>query len=121
VTSNLVVRTDFLKAHPATVKKLLEGLYQTNDLLVTGPTEAQRLANDAVAKITGKALAAGVVATAWSHLDFTLDPLVATLAATADHAQKVGLLERVDLSGIYDLALLNAVLAAHGKPAVTDR
>jgi NitT/TauT family transport system substrate-binding protein len=118
VTTNLVVRTDFLKAHPATAKKLLEGLYQANDLLVTAPTDAQKVANDALAKITGKALAPGVVATAWSHLSFTLDPLAATLAVSAEHAQKVGLLEKVDLKGLYDLTLLNEVLAEHGKPPV---
>lgn len=119
VTTNLVVRTDFLKSHPATVKKLLGGLYQSNAELVTSPTEAQKVANDAVAKITGKALAAGVVAAAWSHLDFTLDPLASSLAASADHAQKVGLLDRVDLKGIYDLNLLNQVLAEYGRPQVS--
>ena len=118
VTTNLVVRTDFLRTHPATVKKLLEGLYQANDLLVTAPTDAQRIANDAVAKITGKALAGGVVAAAWAHLDFTLDPVASSLAVSADHAQRVGLLDRVDLKGIYDLTLLNQVLTDHGKPAV---
>ena len=118
VTTNLVARTDFLKTHPATVKKLLEGLYQANDLLLTSPTEAQQLANDAVTKITGKPLAGGVVSAAWSHLDFTLDPLASSLAASAEHAQKVGLLDRVDLKGIYDLSLLNQVLAEHGRPQV---
>ena len=120
-TTNLAVRTDFGKAHPATVKKLLEGLYRANDLLVTSPTEAQKVVNDAITKITGKPLATSVVAAAWRHLDFTLDPLASSLTAAADHAQKVGLLDRVELRGIYDLAPLNQVLAEHGKPAVTDR
>ena len=118
VTTNLVARTDFLKAHPATVKKLLEGLYQANEELVTSPTQAQKETNDALGKTTGKPLASGVVAAAWSHLDFTLDPLAKTLAASADHAQKVGLLDRVDLKGIYDLSLLNQVLGEHGRPEV---
>jgi NitT/TauT family transport system substrate-binding protein len=61
-----------------------------------------------------------VVSTAWQHLAFTLDPLAATLQASADHAQKVGQLDRVDLRGIYDLTLLNQVLAEHGKAPVAS-
>ncbi len=37
-----------------------------------------------------------------------------------DHAVKAGLLEQPDLEGIYDLTLLNKVLAAKGEPAVDD-
>ena len=34
------------------------------------------------------------------------------------HAHAVGLLRNVDLHGLYDLALLNQVLAEHGQPRV---
>jgi NitT/TauT family transport system substrate-binding protein len=36
----------------------------------------------------------------------------------AKHAQDVGLLDPVDLKGIYDLSLLNEVLKAKGAPEV---
>jgi NitT/TauT family transport system substrate-binding protein len=42
----------------------------------------------------------------------------ATLKTSADHAHDVGLLASVNLKGIYDLRLLNQVLAAHHEPAV---
>src|SRR6202171_5131983 len=116
VTTNLVVRTDFLQAHPKRIKALLEGLYQAVAYLNSNPTEAQTLTNDAVAEITGKALAPGVVSAAWPHMTFTLDPLAATLRTSADHAHAVGLLPSVDLKGLYDLSLLNQVLAAHNEP-----
>lgn len=118
VTTNLIVRTDFLQAHPKRIKALLEGLYQAVSYLNSSPSEAQTLTNDAVAEITGKKLAAGVVSAAWPHLTFTLDPLPATLKASADHAHSVGLLPSVDLKGLYDLTLLNQLLAAHNEPAV---
>src|ERR1700738_1291249 len=118
VTTNLLVRTDFLQAHPKRIKALLEGLYQPVTYLNPSPSEAQTLTNDAVAEITGKKLAAGVVSAAWPHLTFTLDPLPATLKASADHAHSVGLLPSVDLKGLYDLTLLNQLLAAHNEPAV---
>jgi NitT/TauT family transport system substrate-binding protein len=119
VTTNLVVRTDFLQAHPKRIKALLEGLYQAVSYLNSNPAEAQTVTNDAVAAITGKALATGVVSAAWPHLAFTLDPLAATLKTSADHAHGVGLLASVDLKGLYDLSLLNQVLAEHNQPSVS--
>jgi NitT/TauT family transport system substrate-binding protein len=119
VTTNLVVRTDFLQAHPKRIKALLEGLYQAVSYLNSNPTEAQTVTNDAVTAITGKALANGVVSAAWPHLAFTLDPLAATLKTSADHAHGVGLLASVDLKGLYDLSLLNQVLAGHNQPSVS--
>jgi NitT/TauT family transport system substrate-binding protein len=118
VTTNLIVRTDFLQAHPKRIKALLEGLYQAVAYLNANPGDAQTVTNAAVAEITGKTLASGVVAAAWPHLTFTLDPLAATLKTSANHAHGVGLLAGVDLKGLYDLSLLNQVLAAHNQPAV---
>ncbi len=119
VTTNLIVRTDFLQAHPKRVKALLEGLYEAVAYINSNPADAQTLTNAAVGDITGKQLASGVVSAAWPHLAFTLDPLAATLKTSADHAHSVGLLASVNLAGLYDLSLLNQVLAAHGDPPVT--
>jgi NitT/TauT family transport system substrate-binding protein len=118
VTTDLVVRTDFLQAHPKRIKALLEGLYESIAYLNSNPTDSQALANDAVAEVTGKKLAGGVVTAAWPHMTFTLDPLAATLKASADHAHSVGLLTSVNLNGLYDLTLLNQVLGGHNEPAV---
>lgn len=118
VTTNLAVRTEFLRAHPKRIRALVEGLYQAVGYLKSNPDEAQKVANEAVAQVTGKKLAAGVVAAAWPHITFTLDPLAPTLKASADHARAVGLLGSVDLHGLYDLALLNQVLAEHGQSEV---
>ena len=46
------------------------------------------------------------------NLDFTLDPIASSLQSSADDAERSGLLEPVDLDGIYDLTLLNEVLKA---------
>ena len=118
VSTNLVVRTDFLRAHPVRIKALLEGLFESVAFLNSSPAASQQLANDAVAEITGKKLANGVVSAAWPHMSFTLDPLAATLRTSADHAHGVGLGANVDLRGLYDLELLNQVLAEHQEPPV---
>ncbi len=118
-TTNLIVSTAFLHAHPRRVKALLEGLHESVDYLNTNGADAQKLTNDAVGEITGKKLAAGVVSAAWPHMTFSLDPLASTLRTSAAHAHSVGLLGSVDLAGLYDLTLLNQVLAEHSQPAVT--
>jgi NitT/TauT family transport system substrate-binding protein len=119
ITTNLIVRSDFLSAHPKRTRALLEGLYQSVGYLNANASESQAFTNDAVAQITGKRLAAGVVAGAWSHFTFTLDPLAATLKASADHAHSVGLLPSNDLKGLYSLTPLNQVLASHNEPPVS--
>ena len=117
-TTNLVVRSDFLRAHPRRVADLLEGLYQSIDYLNHNTAAAQSLTNDAVARLTGKKLAAGVVAAAWPHMTFTIDPLAATLKVSAGRAHALGLLPNADVNGLYDLGPLNQVLARHDQPAV---
>ena len=120
ITTNLVVRTDFLKAHPSTIRKLLEGLYRTNDYLTTNSADSQATANSAIAQVTGKALASSVMSSGWPHMAFSLDPLAATLKASADHQQKLGLAtSSIPLEGIYDLALLNQVLGEHQQSPVS--
>ncbi|MET8546889.1 sulfate ABC transporter substrate-binding protein, partial [Kitasatospora sp. NPDC004799] len=57
---------------------------------------------------------------AWADIDFLDDPLANTLQAEADHAVTAGLLKKPNLTGIYDLTLLNKVLTAQGQPAVAD-
>jgi NitT/TauT family transport system substrate-binding protein len=52
-------------------------------------------------------------------MQFTNDPIAASIRDSADHAQKVGLLARVDLKGLTDLSLLNDALIAQGQPRVS--
>lgn len=119
VTTMLVVRTDFLKTYPTTVKHLLEGQMQATDFLLQSPTQAQNDVNDAIAQITSKRLAAGVVSAAWQNLTFTNDPIAASLRTSADHAYQLGLLKDKNLTGIYQIEPLNGVLVAAGRPTVT--
>lgn len=121
VTTHLLVRTEFLEQHPAAVRALLRGQVEANDFVNGDPATAQRVVNDVIARITGKRLADPVIAAAWEHLTFTNDPVASSLRASAKHAEAVGLLDRVDLDGIYDLRPLNEVLRAAGQPEVTDQ
>ena len=119
VTTDLIIATQFLHDHPKRVKALLEGLYAAVQFINANPDQAQSLSNAAVANVSGKKLAGGVISAAWPHMTFTLDPLASSLQASADHARSLGLLRSADLRGIYDLTLLNDVLAEHDQPPVS--
>src|SRR5262245_29249219 len=124
VTTQLVVRTEFLNEHPDLVKKLLEGQVEANaELNKAGQAreDAAKTVNAALQKITGKALKPDALDRAFGNLTFTNDPIATSLKASADHAVQVGLLKPVDLGGIYDLRPLNGILQTGGERAVSDR
>jgi NitT/TauT family transport system substrate-binding protein len=118
VTTHLVVRADYLKEHPANVKALIDGLLDSIDVANGDAATAQKLTNDGIEKITTKRLPDDTIAGAWANLTFTPDPVASSLEKSKDDAVDVGLLDDVDLDGIYDLTILNQELAARGQPEV---
>ena len=119
VTTHLVVATKFLTQHPDRVKRLLAAHVETTAWINANAADAKAVVNTALEKLTQKALPGPVLDRAFSELTITNDPVAASLATSADHAVKAGLLDQPDLAGIYDLRLLNEVLAAAGQPAVS--
>jgi NitT/TauT family transport system substrate-binding protein len=118
VTTHLLVRSDYLGEHPANVKALIEGLLDAIDEANSDAARARTVTNDGIEKVTTKRLGDDVIAGAWENLEFTSDPVAASLQRSADDAVEVGLLEPVELDGIYDLAILNELLAARGEEEV---
>jgi NitT/TauT family transport system substrate-binding protein len=118
VTTELAVRTDFLKQHPDAVARLVQGQVRANDFVNQHPAEAQQAVNQGLTQLTGKPLSPAVIKAAWPDLTFTDDPIASSLAGSAAHAQKVGLLPTVDLKGIYNLTPLNQALAQVNEPQV---
>ena len=118
VTTHLIVAQKFLAAHPDAVEHLIAGVADAVDSIAKDPAAAQASTNDGIKKATGKPLADAVISAAWANLEFTIDPIASSLSKSAADAKAVGLLDAVDLQGIYDLTLVNKVLAARGKPAV---
>ena len=118
VTTHLIVRTAFLEDHPDVVKAIIEGLADAVDLIESDPEEAKSLTNEGIAAVTDKPLSQEVLDASWENLVFTLDPIASSLAASAEDAHDVGLLDPVELDGIYDLTLLNEVLADRGDEPV---
>jgi NitT/TauT family transport system substrate-binding protein len=118
-TTNLVVRTAFLKAHPATVKRFLQGLLNTLSYMKANKTAAETAANKQITSLSGKALKSSVLSAAWDNLTFTDDPLASTLETQIKHGEAVGLLKSPGgLSNFYDLGPLNTLLSKAGDSKV---
>jgi len=119
VTTHLVVRTAFLQQHPDQVEAVIRGLIAAVDSINADLAAAQATVNAGIEQITGKALSPETIAGAWSQLTFTVDPIASSLETSAANAAAVGLLDPVDLDGIYNLTILNEVLASLGRPEIT--
>ncbi|MCC2317552.1 ABC transporter substrate-binding protein [Cellulomonas chengniuliangii] len=119
VTTHLIVRTEFLAQYPETVARLLEAHVATGEWIAAHDQEAAQAANSAIEGLTSKKLGDDVLLRAWSNLRSTNDPVAGSLQTSADHAAETGVSDKVDLSGIYELGPLNAVLAARGHAPVS--
>jgi len=119
VTTQLVVRTAFLQQHPDVVENLLKGQVEANDFIHSNSDQAKQIVGAGIEKLTGKSLKPAVLDRAWTKLTFTDDPIASSLRQSAAAALALGFISSSDLANIYDLTLLNKVLTAQGKQAIS--
>ena len=112
VTTDLIVRPKFLKEHPDVVKNFLRAHVELTDWINKNPAQAKQIMNRQMQKETGKPLAHEVLDDAFSRMAVTYDPLRASMLKSTQQAFDEGFLGRTppDISGLYDLTLLNEVL-----------
>jgi NitT/TauT family transport system substrate-binding protein len=118
VTTHVIVDTGYLEENPAIVKGLISGLLDAIDLATNDTAQAQELTNAGIERVTTAAVPQEVISGAWEKMRFTPDPIASSLEKSKGDAVAVGLLDDVDLSGIYDLTLLNEVLAERGDEPI---
>jgi len=110
VTTQLIVRTEFLEKYPDTVAALLRGHVKAVQFAQSDPDGAKKAVNAAL-DAAGKALKDDVLERAWGELTVTYDPIASALETSAKNAVTAGTTEKqVDLKGIYDLRPLNEIL-----------
>jgi NitT/TauT family transport system substrate-binding protein len=112
VITDLIVSPKFLKLHPDVVKNFLRVHVELTEWISKNPAQAKQLLNQQLQKDAGKALAPDVLDDAFSRMQVTYDPIRSALAKATQQAFEEGFLGRSqpDLSGLYDLTLLNEVL-----------
>ncbi|HEX2067404.1 MAG TPA: ABC transporter substrate-binding protein [Nitrososphaeraceae archaeon] len=120
VTSNIVARTDYLQSNPDVIKKLLTAHVDETEWINSHKEEAIQAFNVELKKLTGQAISEDQLRGALSRLELTYDPVKESLFQSANSAFDIGFLgkTRPDLSGIYDLDLLNAVIAEREKETI---
>lgn len=121
VVTHVIASQDFLAEHPDVVEAVVRGVVRTNAWINENRDEAKTVFNEALGNLPGGSeLPPEVLDPAFENVEFLDDPLAETLLVGAENATEVGLLDETDLTGIYDLSILNGVLAEQDLPEVDD-
>jgi len=119
-TAVLVVRREFLAAHPDAVERLLAAHVEATRTLARDREAAAAVLAGEIARETGARLPLAAVRAALDRIEPTWDPLAATIAKAAADAHRVGFLQQEPrLAGLVDVGPLNRVLAGLGLPGIT--
>lgn len=120
VTAHIIVRTDYLRANPDVIEKLIEAHIDETNWINENPDEAREMFNSELVRLTGKSIPEDEFNDAISRLRLTYDPVKVSLVGSADAAYEVGFFkEEPNLSGIYDLTILNKVLRERGLTEIS--
>jgi len=124
VTAHLIVSPKYLKENPDVIKRLLTAHVNETQWINEHKDEVPTVFNTELKKLTGQTIPEDVLTEALTRLEFTNDPIKLSLFQSANDAYDLGYLakgqERPNLSGIYDLALLDQVLSEKGLPTIGD-
>ncbi|HXF73680.1 MAG TPA: ABC transporter substrate-binding protein [Actinomycetota bacterium] len=120
VTTQLLVNTTYLGAHPEVVRRLVRANVEAIRMMNEDPERAKRVAQSQLALAGAPSLDQAVVDEAWSKLTFTWDPAAASQVEMARDAFGVGCLDEdpTDLEDLYRLDDLNGILRDMGEPEV---
>jgi NitT/TauT family transport system substrate-binding protein len=118
-TTVIIVRKEFLRQHPQTVRALLTGQLAAIDWAGAHQAEAKTVVNDAIKEFAGSAMSPPVLDRAFGGITLTPDPNTALFPRLAQDSVTAGVVkEAADLEGFVDLGPLNEALQALGKPPV---
>jgi NitT/TauT family transport system substrate-binding protein len=118
-TTVLLVRADFLEQHPDVVEKLLEGHVAAVQWIADNPAEVPTVVNDALEAETGKRLDDAVITRALEHVTFSVDPHADTFETLVANGLEAGTQKDGSIEGLFDLGLLNDILADDGAEPVS--
>jgi NitT/TauT family transport system substrate-binding protein len=122
VTANIIVSKKFLDGHKAAVKRFLKAHVVMTEWINDNRVKAKKIINSELKRITGKALPDDIMDSAFSRIKITYDPIKDSLFISARQAFEQGFLgkEMPELSGIYDLSILNEVLMERGRTPINE-
>ena len=119
-TTVLLVRKDYLDAHPQTVAALVKGNLDAIGWIASHADTAPAEINAKLTADTGKGLSDAVLTRALAHVTFSADPHAETFQTLVDHGLEAGTQKKGSIEGLFDLRLLNGLLKDQGAPAVSS-
>ncbi len=119
----LVITTpEFLKSHPEVIERLLAAHADLTRQLAAQPDALAPQLEDAIAKLTGKRLPAGIVTSSLKYVTFTDEPLEQTLVTMGQWAFDLKMLPRPpNLQGLVDLSVLRRMQHQSSPPRPATR
>lgn len=118
-TTVLAVRTDYLKEHPQTVEKLLDGLEDSVEHLEQMPQKDEAaMLNEAMVDAQGQALPEQTLISALEQMQWTSDPMASTYTTLLDNGVSAGVTQDASLDGMVDVEPLNRVREQRGLEPV---
>ncbi len=122
VTANIIVNPEYLRSNPDVIKKFLEAHVNETQWINNHKEDALKTFNIELKRLTGQTIPDDQLKEAFSRLELTYDPLQQTLIKSANDAFDVGFLgkTRPDLTGIFELNILNQVLKDKGLESITS-
>lgn len=122
VTANIIVNPEYLRSNPDVIKKFLEAHVNETQWINNHKEDALKTFNIELKRLTRQTIPDDQLKEAFSRLELTYDPLQQTLIKSANDAFDVGFLgkTRPDLTGIFELNILNQVLKDEGLENITS-
>ena len=118
-TALVICREDYIENNPDVVRRLIEAHVDKTLWINENREEAIRLFNEGIIELLGIGFDERDLAMSLTRMEFTYDPLEETVTEAADQAYTLGFLDvQPELSGMFDLRILNEVLAEKGLAAV---
>lgn len=116
VTANIIVNPEYLQQNPEVIRKLLVAHVNETQWINSHKQESLISFNTQLKDLTGQTIPEDQLSEAFTRLELTYDPVKQSLFESASDAFNVGFLGKTepDLSGIYDLTILNEVLKSKG-------
>ncbi len=121
VTAHIIASAEVLARDPGLIQSWLKAHVEVTRWELENPQAAMALIDGEIERLVGRKLGIEVVSQSWRRLRPTWDPIAASLVQSADAAYSAGFLKtKPDLSGIYDLGLLNEVLRSTGLTEIKN-
>jgi NitT/TauT family transport system substrate-binding protein len=122
VTTQVVTTKRYLERHPDIITSFLRTFVNLTLQLQRPSASDLGVINDEIYNVTTSRLKPETMSAAFGNFNVTYDPIAASLGTYLAWAQDLGFLSRdVQPGSLYDLNLLNQVLAERGLPPVSGR